>query len=80
MRENARAKEDETMGTKAERIWWGIRCSKGGRVWWYGEPTPALGSEAAARDKAARRNDNDDGTTYHAERYTRPVGPFTSLD
>ena len=49
---------------------WGVKCRKGAEEWWYGGRVPALGTEAEARDKAARRNDNDvDGTTYRAEPY-----------
>ena len=52
---------------------WGIKCRKGDKEWWYDGSATSLGTEREARDKAARRNDNDvEGVTYRAERYVRP--------
>lgn len=59
---------------------WGIKCRRGTGEWWYGAPAPALGTEAEARDKAARRNDNDvEGVSYRAEPYSDEcIGPTGS--
>lgn len=63
----ARARHEERLRSGR----WGVKCRKGDKEWWYGGTPPALGTEAEARDKAARRNDSDsDGTMYRAERYT----------